>query len=531
MPGRSRYAERLLREDPLREATYRLLMRLHDARGDRARALRAYHACAATLERELGVEPSAATRGPTRRCCRPAPSRPPAGGGTGRAARPAARWSAGTPERARLTGLWRAAEGGGAQLVLVTGEPGVGKTRLVEEFRAWCAHRGAATAEARSYPAEGALAYGPVVAWLRSEPLAGHLGRLDPARLAELARLLPELRPARARPPRARAAARRATSGGGCSTRSPGRCWPPAGRSCWSPTTCTGPTARPCSSSTTCCEPSRGAPLLVVATARREELDPEHPLHDLADRAAGAGPGRRGRGRAALRRRRRPRSPSGCAGGPLDAAEADRLFAETEGNPLFVVEALRAGWSGQRPARPGHPEGPGGDRVPPGPALRPGPRPGRRRRDHRAGVHHRRARRGQPGRRGRRWSRGLDELWRRRLVRDQGPDAYDFTHDRIREVAYLGLSPARRRRTHLLVARALERLHAGDPAPVAAQVAAHHERAGAADRGGRLVPARRVGGPAAARLRRGGPPARARPPAAPGSAADPGRAGSGSWPS
>jgi DNA-binding SARP family transcriptional activator len=56
------YAERILREDPLREAAYQVLMRLHDARGDRARALRAYHACAATLERELNVEPSAATR-------------------------------------------------------------------------------------------------------------------------------------------------------------------------------------------------------------------------------------------------------------------------------------------------------------------------------------------------------------------------------------------------------------------------------------------------------------------------------------
>jgi DNA-binding SARP family transcriptional activator len=56
------HAERLLREDPLREDAHRLLMRLHDARGDRARALRAYHACAATLERELGVAPSAPTR-------------------------------------------------------------------------------------------------------------------------------------------------------------------------------------------------------------------------------------------------------------------------------------------------------------------------------------------------------------------------------------------------------------------------------------------------------------------------------------
>jgi DNA-binding SARP family transcriptional activator len=56
------HAERLLAEDPLQEEAYRLLMRLHDARGDRARALRTYHACTATLERELGVAPSAPTR-------------------------------------------------------------------------------------------------------------------------------------------------------------------------------------------------------------------------------------------------------------------------------------------------------------------------------------------------------------------------------------------------------------------------------------------------------------------------------------
>ena len=65
------YAERLLRHDPLREETYRLLMRLHDRVGDRARALRVYHACAAALERELGVEPSAATRTGVGRHSRP----------------------------------------------------------------------------------------------------------------------------------------------------------------------------------------------------------------------------------------------------------------------------------------------------------------------------------------------------------------------------------------------------------------------------------------------------------------------------
>ncbi|MDF2744430.1 MAG: transcriptional activator domain protein, partial [Actinomycetia bacterium] len=78
------HAERLLGEDPLREATYRLLMRLHDARGDRARALRAYHACAATLERELNVAPSAATRRAYAALLPPS-AEPGAGPATGRA--------------------------------------------------------------------------------------------------------------------------------------------------------------------------------------------------------------------------------------------------------------------------------------------------------------------------------------------------------------------------------------------------------------------------------------------------------------
>jgi predicted ATPase/DNA-binding SARP family transcriptional activator len=56
------YAQRLLRHDPLREETYRALMRLHAACGDRAMVRRVYQTCAAVLERELGVEPSAATQ-------------------------------------------------------------------------------------------------------------------------------------------------------------------------------------------------------------------------------------------------------------------------------------------------------------------------------------------------------------------------------------------------------------------------------------------------------------------------------------
>jgi non-specific serine/threonine protein kinase len=54
-------AGRLLDRDPLREETYRLLMRLHDQEGDRAGVTQAYRRCVATLRQELDVRPSAAT--------------------------------------------------------------------------------------------------------------------------------------------------------------------------------------------------------------------------------------------------------------------------------------------------------------------------------------------------------------------------------------------------------------------------------------------------------------------------------------
>jgi DNA-binding SARP family transcriptional activator len=60
--GAIRIAQRLLRLDPLREATYRHMMRLHAARGDRCSILRTYQNCAAVLKRELAVQPGLKTR-------------------------------------------------------------------------------------------------------------------------------------------------------------------------------------------------------------------------------------------------------------------------------------------------------------------------------------------------------------------------------------------------------------------------------------------------------------------------------------
>ncbi|HEV2809500.1 MAG TPA: bacterial transcriptional activator domain-containing protein [Acidimicrobiales bacterium] len=55
------HARDLLRVDDLHEPAYRVLMEALARRGDRSEALRTYHRCINTLERELGVGPEAAT--------------------------------------------------------------------------------------------------------------------------------------------------------------------------------------------------------------------------------------------------------------------------------------------------------------------------------------------------------------------------------------------------------------------------------------------------------------------------------------
>jgi len=470
------YAERLLRHDPLHEETCRLLMRLHDARGDRTHALRVYHVCAATLERELGIEPSAPTREAYEALLPPQRQRPDAERAAGRVGGPpligrAAEWR-------RLTALWHATETGRVQLVLVTGEPGIGKTRLTEEFRTWCAHRGAVTAEARSYPAEGALAYGPLVAWLRSEPLKARLVRLDRAHLTELARLLPELLsevPELTRPEqlpesdqrqRLFDAATRAILSAGETlllVAEELHWWDRQSLQFLHYLLRVAPEAR----------------LLVAATARGEEIDHRHPLHDLRAGLYALGRlteidlGRLSQAETAVLAER-------VTGHPLAEPDGVQLYAETEGNPLFVVEALRAGWKSQHAGRGwtspkvqavlesrlGQLSEPARDLV--GIAATIG-------REFTSDVLMEASEADEETLVG-----SLDELWRRRIIREQGADAYDFSHDKVREVAYLGLSPPRRRHHHLRVAQALERLHVLDPGPMSGRIAAHYERASAA---------------------------------------------------
>ena len=78
-------------------------------------------------------------------------------------------------------------------MALLTGEPGIGKSRLAEELVRWARTQGFAAAYGRCYAAEGGLVYATPATWLRTEPFRGGLRQLDSTWLTEIARLLPEL--------------------------------------------------------------------------------------------------------------------------------------------------------------------------------------------------------------------------------------------------------------------------------------------------------------------------------------------------
>jgi hypothetical protein len=68
---------------------------------------------------------------------------------------------------------------------------------------------------------------------------------------------------------------------------------------------------------------------------------------------------------------------------------------------------------------------------------------------------------------------GVEELVRRRVLRAIGEQLV-FVHDRVREVAYAGLLPFRRKLLHRQVAGTLEALHAGDLGPYVAALGQHY---------------------------------------------------------
>ena len=495
-------AQQLLRADPLHETAYRLLMQIHLDLDDRAAALRVYHTCATTLRNELGVDPSPATQALYLRSL----------GGDDEAAppQPTPAVEAATHGIAGLIGrrseweavrrAWQSAASGRAQVVFISGEAGIGKTRLAEELLAWVERQGATTAVARCYAGGVSLAYAPVAEWLRSPGVCANVQQLEGIWRSETARLLPDLltdRPDLSAPgPMTEAWQRQ-------------RFFQALNRAILGAATEHTDGARPLLlllDDAQWCDPdtitwlhyllqtNATVPLLVLATVRVEETQGEHPfitfrlalerddlLHvlDLAPLNAAE--------TATL--------AAELLGHALPPAQETQLFESTEGNPLFVVEMVRAGVAEREMGR--HGDGERGLRAEDrdtAAALPPKVR----------AVIQRRLALLSPGAQalaetaavlGRAFTfpvlvaasgqdeaiaiKGLDELWRRHIVREQSADTYDFSHDKMREVAYANLSPIRRREGHLRAADAMVALHQHAALDtVSIQVAAHYEQAG-----------------------------------------------------
>jgi len=486
-----RYAQRLIGLDPLSEDLSRRLMRLFALNNDRASALHVYHTCVTTLQRELGVDPDPATREAYERLMQhetpviPARAQQTLLAATSTLIGRKQEWEA-------LQEVWHAASAGEPRFVLVTGEAGIGKSRLAEEFLLWASQQGAVTAKARSYAAEGQLSLAPVTDWLRSDGLRAPLRQLDAVWLTEVARILPELFAEQPDVPRYESVTEYGQRQ---------RFFEALARAILAasqPLLLLIDDLQWCDQETLewlhfllRFDPT--ARLLVIGCARAEELPQTHPLRTL------------------LLHLRNSMRVTELTLQPLDAAETAKLaskvanreldmdlvmhlFQETEGYPLFVVEMVRADL-GRVPTSP--PEADRSPRQPPLDDARTLPP-----RVH-AVLVGRLLQLSASAREfvefaatiGREFTldllitvgnadadsavRALDELWHKRIVRERGANNYDFTHDKLREVAYGEISAPQRRMLHRRVAQALEAMHAEeDLDSVSGQIASHYERAG-----------------------------------------------------
>lgn len=485
-----RSAQQLIQHDHLHENGYRLLMRLYALNDDRADALRTYQACAGVLKRELGVEPEQATRELYERLLTSTPSFPEAIEDAKSMPPLVGRSDLWT----QLLKIWSRAAAGNPHFVLLVGEAGIGKTRLSEELLEWAERLGFSTARTRAYAAEGRLSYDPIIGWLRSEACKIALSRLDTVWLTELSRLLPELL-----------------------TQTPDLPPPEPLTEHWQRQKFFQAMARAilgtrqplllviddlqwCDTESLewlhyLLRADSKARMLLVGSVRVEEMASDRPLQtflsDLRNNALITELTLK-----PLDAAETSRLAAHASGGELDPTTSFRLFNETEGNPLFILEMVRSGFLSRGftggtllpPAKNGS-QSPMGtlERLPP---------------KVRAVIATRLDQLSPQARElaslaaatGRSFTfrllseatsaadedliRWLEELWQRRIVRELGGDTYDFSHDKIREIAYAEISPPARLLIHRRIAQALEIIHTSDLDPVSGQLAIHFDHAG-----------------------------------------------------
>jgi DNA-binding SARP family transcriptional activator len=192
--------ERLVAEEPLREGPRALLMLALYRSGRQAEALKAYRDARRALTDELGIEPSRELRELEQAILTqdasldlvPISTEPDDDADAERGV-----FVGREAELHELSSALDGAIAGRGRLVLIVGEPGIGKSRLAEEVSREARARGARVLFGRCWEAGGAPAYWPWVQALRAyiersepEPLRSQLA----AGAAEVAQIVPELR-------------------------------------------------------------------------------------------------------------------------------------------------------------------------------------------------------------------------------------------------------------------------------------------------------------------------------------------------
>ncbi|HXH83419.1 MAG TPA: AAA family ATPase [Candidatus Tectomicrobia bacterium] len=467
-------ALRLVALDPLQEVAHRALMRLYASAGRRGAALRQYQFCVDVVQRELGAEPEPETQR-LYRSILAAPStarRAPDVFGS------AAPLIGRDGEAVRLRQALADAAAGHGRIVVVSGEAGIGKSRLLDTLGADVRERAARLLVGRCHETERALAFGPWVDALRT----ARVGSQDPAvdhvpaaSRAELTRLLPEL----ARPdlPPATRDARRLFQ---------------AVFELVAEVAASGPLVIVLEDAHWADDSSlrlaafvarriAALPVLVVLTVRDDETPASPALAGVLDELLrepdaihlALSPLSRTDTTAMLR------SLLGPAREPKMAV-ADHVWHVSEGNPFVVVEMARALRDGA---------------VLPGDQGVPLPERVRRLIEVRLGRLGERARHlvavaavigrefefpllartaGMPDAEA---AEALEELVRRRVVHGVG-ERFDFVHERIRNVAYASLLPPRRTLLHAAAAMALEERHAENLASHYMALGTHCREAG-----------------------------------------------------
>ena len=206
-----RHARELIGREPYRESAYGLLMETHAARGNVAEALRVYDDLRRVLREELGMTPApvlsslagrlleqhggrgSAHRPPPPRAADDVSPLPPAIAAV--AGRPLAGRGA---ELSRLRDLVRDRSADGCAVIAITGEAGIGKTRLAAAAAAH-AHAEGSDVMHGGVHRGGVTPYAPFVEALRQHLTHGDAAARELApvlgpELAELALLAPELR-------------------------------------------------------------------------------------------------------------------------------------------------------------------------------------------------------------------------------------------------------------------------------------------------------------------------------------------------